>query len=431
MTKTSRDLFRLKPIAPMTTDKSFWKSGHLPTLFSAFLYFDVSFMIWVLLGALGNYVATDLGLNPAQKGLMTAVPLLGGSILRLVFGQLTDQIGPKKTGCIGLAATLLPLLGGWLWADSIGKVLCVGLLLGVAGASFAAALPLASRWYPAKYQGLAMGIAGAGNSGTVFATFFAPRLAESWGWHAVFGLAILPLVLAAVVFITLAKEAPETKKAGQGTQFLVLLKERDTYLFSVFYAVTFGGFVGLASFLSILLRDQYGVSKVTAGDLTALCVMAGSFLRPVGGFLADRLGGIRVLTVLYGTVAILALGIAQLPPLEIAVALLFLLMACLGIGNGSVFQLVPQRFGQHVGVATGILGAAGGLGGFFLPTLLGSLKQVSGSYASGLMALSGLAVVALVILAIAQSDWIGVWIARHGRAVPRTELSSPENAEAA
>jgi NNP family nitrate/nitrite transporter-like MFS transporter len=195
--------------------------------------------------------------------------------------------------------------------------------------------------------------------------------------------------------------------------------------------VTFGGFVGLASFLSILLRDQYGVSKVTAGDLTALCVMAGSFLRPVGGFLADRLGGIRVLTVLYGTVAILALGIAQLPPLEIAVALLFLLMACLGIGNGSVFQLVPQRFGQHVGVATGILGAAGGLGGFFLPTLLGSLKQVSGSYASGLMALSGLAVVALVILAIAQSDWIGVWIARHGRAVPRTELSSPENAEAA
>lgn len=415
----------------MKTDRSFWKSGHLPTLFSAFLYFDVSFMIWVLLGALGNYVATDLGLNPAQKGLMTAVPLLGGSILRLVFGQLTDQIGPKKTGCLGLAATLLPLLGGWLWADSIGKVLCLGLLLGVAGASFAAALPLASRWYPAKDQGLAMGIAGAGNSGTVFATFFAPRLAEAWGWHAVFGLAILPLALAAVVFITLAKEAPGTKKTGQGTEFLALLKERDIYLFSVFYAVTFGGFVGLASFLSILLRDQYGVSKVTAGDLTALCVMAGSFLRPVGGLLADRLGGIRVLVILYGMVAILALCIAQLPALGIAVALLFLLMACLGIGNGSVFQLVPQRFGQHVGVATGILGAAGGLGGFFLPTLLGSLKQMSGSYASGLMALSGLAVVALVILAIAQSDWIGVWITRHGRAVPRAELSSPGNAEPA
>jgi len=410
----------------MKNDTSFWKTGHLPTLFSAFLYFDVSFMIWVLLGALGNYIAADLNLNPAQKGLMTAIPLLGGSILRLVFGQLTERIGPKKTGCIGMAATLLPLLGGWLWADAIGRIYCVGLLLGVAGASFAAALPLASRWYPAKHQGLAMGIAGAGNSGTVFATFFAPRLAEAWGWHAVFGLAILPLLAAAAVFVALAKEAPGTVTKNGGAEFLALLKERDTWLFSVFYAVTFGGFVGLASFLSILLHDQYAVSRVMAGNLTALCVMAGSFLRPMGGYLADRMGGIRVLVVVYGVVSLLALGVAQLPALGLATALLFLLMACLGIGNGSVFQLVPQRFGRHVGVATGILGAAGGVGGFFLPTLVGSLKQVTGSYATGLMVMAGLAVVALVILAIAQSGWTGVWIARHGRAV-----AAPTNAEPA
>src|ERR1041385_7656142 len=149
--------------------ESFWKVGHWPTLFCAFLYFDVSFMIWVLLGAVGNYVSAEFSLNPAQKGLLTALPLLGGSILRLVFGHLTDTIGAKKTGCIGLGVTLLPLLAGWLWADSIGKVYAVGLLLGVAGASFAVALPLASRWYPAKSQGLVMGIAGAGNSGTLFA----------------------------------------------------------------------------------------------------------------------------------------------------------------------------------------------------------------------------------------------------------------------
>src|SRR5437867_3428685 len=133
------------------TDKSFWKSGHTPTLISAFLYFDVSFMVWVLLGALGNYIAGEFDLNPAQKGLMTAIPLLGGSVLRLLFGQLTDRIGAKRTGCIGLAATLIPLLLGWLWADSISKVYLVGLLLGAAGASFAAALPMASRWYPAKF----------------------------------------------------------------------------------------------------------------------------------------------------------------------------------------------------------------------------------------------------------------------------------------
>jgi len=410
----------------MKNETSFWKAGHWPTLFSAFLYFDVSFMIWVLLGALGNYVAGDLGLNAAQKGLMTAIPLLGGSILRLMFGQLTDRIGPKKTGCLGMAATLVPLLGGWLWADSIGKVYAVGLLLGVAGASFAAALPLASRWYPPRHQGLAMGIAGAGNSGTVFATFFAPRLAEAWGWHAVFGLAILPLLAAAAVFVALAREAPGPARNNSGTEFLALLQERDTWLFSVFYAVTFGGFVGLASFLPILLHDQYAVSKVMAGNLTALCVMAGSFLRPVGGFLADRMGGVRVLVVVYGLVSLLALGVAQLPALGLATGLLFLLMACLGIGNGSVFQLVPQRFGQHVGVATGILGAAGGVGGFFLPTLVGSLKHITGSYATGLMVMAGLAVVALVILAIAQSGWTGVWIARHGRAV-----AAPTNAEPA
>jgi NNP family nitrate/nitrite transporter-like MFS transporter len=388
----------------------------LPTLASAFFYFDVSFMIWVLLGALGNYVSHDLALSPEQKGLMTALPLLGGSVLRLVFGQLTDALGPKKTGCLGLAMTILPLLGGWLWAHSISQVYVVGLLLGVAGASFAVALPMASRWYPAGHQGLAMGIAGAGNSGTVLATLFAPRLAEAFGWHAVFGLALIPLALAAAVFVLLAKEPPaQPRRAGLG-EFAAVLQEADTYLFGFFYAVTFGGFVGLASFLSILLRDQFGVSKVMAGDLTSLCVLAGSFLRPVGGLLADRFGGIRMLTMLYGLIALLLLGLAQAPPLWLAVALLFLIMAGLGVGNGSVFQLVPQRFGRRVGVATGILGAAGGLGGFFLPTLLGALRQWTGAYAGGFAALAALAVIALVVLAVVQSGWIGVWIARHGKA---------------
>ncbi|HWD91391.1 MAG TPA: nitrate/nitrite transporter [Verrucomicrobiae bacterium] len=415
-------------VTAMKTNLSFWKSGHLPTLFSAFLYFDVSFMIWVMLGALGNYIAGDLHLNPAQKGLMTAIPLLGGSILRLVFGQLTDRIGPRKAGCIGLMLTLLPLLGGWLWADSIGKIYAIGLLLGVAGASFAVALPMASRWYPPKYQGLALGIAGAGNSGTILATFFAPRLAESLGWHAVFGLAILPLLLAAIVFVTLSREAPGLTTPASGADFLAVLAERDTYLFSLFYGVTFGGFVGLASFLSILLHDQYGISKVAAGDLTSLCVISGSFLRPVGGWLADRLGGIRMLSILYGAAALLALGVAQLPALWLAMILLFFLMGCLGIGNGSVFQLVPQRYGKRVGIATGILGAAGGLGGFFLPTIVGSLKQLTGSYAGGLVVLAGLAITALAALAVAQTEWIGVWIGRHGRAKGEADVSSSPEA---
>lgn len=413
----------------MEKERSFWKVGHWPTLLSAFLYFDSSFMVWVLLGAVGNYVAAEFGLSPIQKGLMTAVPLLGGSMLRLVFGHLTDTIGAKRTGCLGLVITLLPLLGGWQWANSMPKVYCVGLLLGVAGASFAAALPLASRWYPPEFQGLAMGVAGAGNSGTLFATFFAPRLAERLGWHAVFGLAMLPIAAVLVVFFLVVKEPPRPSGGNQRSQFFQVLKERDTGLFSLFYGVTFGGFVGLASFLPILLRDQYAVSKVQAGDLTTLCVLAGSFLRPVGGFLADRLGGIRLLMFLYTTVAALLIVASNLPPLGFAVGVLFAIMACLGMGNGSVFQLVPHRFKERVGVATGILGAAGGLGGFLLPTLFGSVKQATGSYGPGLLIFAGAALVALCCLGVAQRGWIGVWIAKHGRITPPvTPASQPRAA---
>ena len=413
----------------MNKAKLFLREGHWPTLLSAFLYFDVSFMIWVMLGALGNYIAADFGLSPAQKGLMAAIPLLGGSILRLVFGHLTDTIGAKKTGCIGLAVTLLPLLAGWLWADSIGKVYAVGLLLGVAGASFAVALPLASRWYPAKSQGLVMGIAGVGNFGTLFATLFAPRLAEAHGWHSVFALALIPLLIVTVIFTLMAKDAPATAKKQTQSEFLAVLRERDTMLFGLFYGVTFGGFVGLASFLSIFLRDQYAVSKVTAGDLTSLCVLAGSFLRPVGGMLADKFGGIRMLLTLYGAVAMLALAVAQLPGVGIVVALMICTMACLGLGNGSVFQLVPQRYAKRVGVATGILGAAGGVGGFFLPTMLGWAKQSFGSYAWGFGLFAALALLALGTLLYFQRQWVGNWISEGGRVkAPAPSLTDAEPA---
>src|SRR5947209_6275633 len=185
--------------------RDFLRAGNWPTLACAFLYFDTSFMVWVVLGALANSIVPEFGLDDAQKGLMVAVPLLGGSILRLVLGLLTDHIGARRTGIIGLSLTLVPLLLGWLWADSFPKILLVGLLLGVAGASFAAALPLASRWYPPEYQGIAMGIAGAGNSGTALATLFGPILAQVVGWHAVFGLALLPVIFTLLVFVLLAK----------------------------------------------------------------------------------------------------------------------------------------------------------------------------------------------------------------------------------
>src|SRR3954447_14300621 len=324
--------------------RDFRRAGHPPSLISAFLYFDISFMVWVLLGALANTIVPNFGLDARQKGLMVGVPLLGGAVLRVVLGLSTDHLGARRTGILGLTLTLIPLLLGWLWADSFGQVLLVGLLLGVAGASFAAALPLASRWYPPRYQGLAMGIAGAGNSGTALATFFGPRLAQAWGWHAVFGLALVPLLLTLVVFVIFARDSPRQPAPQPLAAYAAVLRLRDTWWFCLFYAVTFGGFVGLASFLNVFFLSQYDLTRIQAGNFATLCVIAGSFLRPLGGYLSDRLGGVRMLLVLYLGVGVTILGVSTLPPLGWATALLFAAMGLLGMGNGAVFQIVPQRF---------------------------------------------------------------------------------------
>ena len=397
--------------------KDFFKAGHLGTLISAFLYFDVSFMVWVMIGSLGVYISEDFSLSPAQKGLVVAVPILAGSLLRIPLGIASDHFGPKRTGSVGIILTLLPLLVGWLGGNSLGELFLVGCMLGIAGASFAVALPMVGRWYPPEYQGLAMGIAGAGNSGTVLASFFAPRLAEHMGWHAVFGLAILPMLLTLGIFLFMAKESPKQPRPQNLVQYLRVLKEPDTWWFNLFYMITFGGFVGLASFLAIFFRDQYGLSRVMAGNFAALCVFAGSFVRPIGGFLADRFGGVKCLGILYGVVAGLMFFVSQLPLLPWATASLFLGMAALGMGNGAVFQIVPQRFQKEIGVVTGVVGAAGGLGGFFLPSILGFFKGLTGSYGTGFLLFGSAAFLCLGVLALVQRAW------RQQRATSGLEIS--------
>lgn len=400
----------------MIERKSFWQSGHKGSLFSAFLYFDMSFMVWVLLGPLAVIISGEFDLNAAEKANLVALPTLGGSILRLVLGYLTDRIGPKRTGQIGLGITLVPLLWGWLFADTIGEMYAIALLLGIAGASFAAALPLASRWYPPQYQGLAMGIAGAGNSGTIFATLFANRIAQYYGdWHVVFGIAMIPIALTLIVFSILAKDSPNQPAPKKVADYGKVLKQRDAWLFCLLYGVTFGGFVGLSTYLTIFFNTQYGLSPVKAADFTTLCVIGGSFFRPIGGWLADKIGGIRMLMGLYGVVALLMAGISTLPPLAVTTALLFAAMMCLGMGNGSVFQLVPQRFREEIGIITGIVGAAGGLGGFFLPKILGNLKLSTGSFASGFLILSIIALSCAVLIAVVQGQWKRTWIGEGGK----------------
>jgi NNP family nitrate/nitrite transporter-like MFS transporter len=382
------------------------RSGHAPSLVAALLHFDVSFMAWVLLGALGAYIGEELQLSASAKGLMVAVPLLSAACFRVALGLLGDRYGPKRIGTISMGVVVVALLGGWLGANSYGALLGVGVLLGVAGASFAIALPLASRHYPPRHQGLAMGIAGAGNSGTVLTTLAAPRLAEQFGWHAVFGLALIPVAIVWATFALLAKEPPAPERPVTTDDLLTTLREHDAWRLCGLYAVTFGVFVGLASFLPIFFHDQYGISKVDAATIVAVGAALGSLLRPLGGYLADRRGGTTVLTSVYGIGAALLLFASALPALAAAAVAFCLTMAAFGIGNGAVFQLVGLRYREKVGVVTGIVGAAGGLGGFFLPTILGTARDAFGSYGPGIGAVAALTAIALAGTLVVRGAWI-------------------------
>ena len=396
-------------------NKSFWKAGHRPTLLAAFLYFDLSFMVWVMLGPLGVQIANDLGLNAAQKGLMVATPVLSGALLRLVMGVMVDHLKPKLAGAIGQVIVILALLAAWYFGiHTYEQVLLLGLALGVAGASFAVALPLASRWYPPEHQGSALGIAGAGNSGTVLAALFAPSLAVAFGWNNVFGIAVIPLVLTLVIYWAIAKDSPDCPPPMPLTRYLHVLRDKDAWWFMFFYSVTFGGFVGLAAALTIYFNTEYGLSPVLAGYFTAACVFAGSLVRPLGGALADRIGGIRSLTVMY-IVAGVALALVSSAPASVWVALgvFIVAMLALGMGNGAVFQLVPQRFQREIGVMTGLVGMAGGIGGFYLASSLGYSRQLTGSYQIGLLMFASLAFIALIGLTSVKTRWRTTWGAAH------------------
>lgn len=392
-------------------NKGFLQAGHLPTLIAAFLYFDLSFMAWVILGPMAVQIAADLGLSPAEKGFMVATPVLAGAGFRVVNGLLVDHLGPRRTGLISQIAVIVGLLvAWWLGVHSFAETLLVGLVLGVAGASFAVALPLASRWYPPEHQGTALGIAGAGNSGTVFAALFAPGLAAAVGWSNVLGLLAIPLVLTLLVYLVLAKDSPDRPAPKRLPEYLAVLRMGDAWWFMFFYSVTFGGFVGLASSLTIYFSDQYGLSPIMAGYFTAACVFAGSLVRPLGGAVADRIGGVRSLTVMYAVAATALVAVSLgLPASWMALAVFIIAMLALGMGNGAVFQLVPQRFRREIGVMTGLVGMTGGIGGFWLASSLGLSKQLSGSYAAGFLVFAALAVMALLGLTGVKRRWRATW----------------------
>ena len=415
------------------------KEGHWPTLFAAFLYFDFSFMMWTMLGPLATEINESLSLrgfsmNDDQTATLLAVPVLAGAILRLVLGIFVDKFGPKKTALVSQMIVIATLFYGYLAAETItyDQLLFVALGLGFAGASFAVALPQAGQWYPPRMQGTVLGIAGAGNIGVVIDFLFAPKIAEIWGWPSVFLVGGVLSFIVLIAYMFMAKDAPSSvykpnpKKLGD---YMKLMRDRDTWWFNLFYAVSFGGFIGFANYMKVYLMNPYqadmasfglnvmdeGNVKVIAGYFGALCIFAGALLRPVGGAIADKMGGIKSLYVFYGSIIVLALISAFVSlPFWAAIVVMFLIMANLGMANGSVFQLVPQRFGKDIGVMTGLIGMAGGLGGTALIKTFGWSQGAFDGYTAGFIIFAVMTMIAISGISLVKTRWRTTWGAVSG-----------------
>ncbi len=419
----------------MASLKALKGQGHWPTLLAAFLYFDFSFMVWTMLGPLSTEITEALKLShdfimtPGQKATLLSIPILSGAILRILLGFSVDKIGAKKTAIMAQTVVVGGLYYAYFRGASItyDELLMVAFILGFAGASFAVALPQAGQWYPPKLQGVVLGIAGAGNIGVVIDFLFAPKIAQLWGWESVF---LVGAVLSTIILITyffMAKDAPKeiyTPRPKKVKDYLKLLRDKDTWWFNLFYAVSFGGFVGFAGYMKVYLMNSYqadmstfGVDflneenvKVVAGYFGALCIFAGAILRPVGGAVADRLGGIKSLYFFFGAVAALAFVNATIElPFYAAIVVLFLIMANLGMANGAVFQLVPQRFGKDIGIMTGIIGCAGGLGGTALIKTLGWSKGAFDGYTAGFIIFATVVLIAIAGISLVKTRWRTTW----------------------
>jgi NNP family nitrate/nitrite transporter-like MFS transporter len=419
------------------------------------LYFDTGFTAWVMFGPLAPYISKQLSLTPSQSGLLVAVPVLSASVLRVTLGNAFQSINGRHLAALSIVISAIPAL--WLLlpgAPAYTALLGLGVLLGAGGASFAIALPMAGGSYPPRVQGLVLGLAAAGNVGAVVDGFLFPGLAQHFGWQRATA-AVLPLLAVTAVAVLYWAQDLSAKSgnaaralagfavslvtvaglvisvqaglfgAGKGPllvlpvmgagvalavlphRYLSVLRERDAWIVMLVYGITFGGFVGMSSYVSLLLTAQYALSKVDAGMIMAALSLTGALVRPVGGLLADRYSGVRVLLYLLVLIALSNFAFAVFaPPLAPAVVLLATLYLCFGLGNGATFQLVPHRWRGKTGLMTGIIGAAGGIGGFYLPVVMGLAKENTGSYQLGFVTFGAMAALAFFSVVALQRQWL-------------------------
>lgn len=401
----------------MSSFSVFLRSGHWPTLASSFLYFTFSCAIWVLNGAMAPFISETYQLTPSQKGLMLAIPIFAGALMRFPLGLLAQYIGRKKATLVEMGLIAVAMLFGFFMVNSFHDLLAMGVLLGIAGASFGVALSLGSGSFPARHKGLAMGLVGAGNVGTALSVLIAPPLAQAFGWQAVYGFAAVAISIPMVVMIVFAQEPTDVDSHATLREHVACLFEKDGWAFSLIYAITFGGFIGLATFLPTYYFDQFHVSKVQAGQLTMLAAFMGASVRIFGGWISDHWGGINTLTAVLMVVMVTLVLCGLSSTSLVASTLLF--MACfaaLGAGNGALFQLVPLRWPASTAVAGSMIGEIGALGGGLVPYSMGLSKQHYGTYLWGFVLFAVLASGVLLMMRTMQLRWTRTWAEKGGRA---------------
>jgi NNP family nitrate/nitrite transporter-like MFS transporter len=375
-------------------------TGNGRQLTLALVAFTTTFYGWALLGPLGPDLQEDLALSDFELSVAVAVPVLMGSLMRIPMGVLAERHGGRRVFTWLLGFTILPLVALALAHDSLGAILVLGFFLGFAGSSFAIGVPYVNRWYPPERQGTALGIYGAGMGGTVLAGLTAPGIADAFSLTAAFLFAAGLVAVVLVIWVVLARDAPvPNRPASMRDPIAVLGTGRRAWALVLFYFLAFGGFVAMYLYLPKLLTGVHDLEKTDAGARAAGFALLAVIGRPLGGAVSDRIGAERVLTVCFAAVFVLAAGLAAAYESMVPLTICCLVMAlALGLGTGAVFKLVPVWFPDNVGAVTGVVGAAGGLGGFFPPLVMGVVKGATGGYALGFALMALVALGCLVVL---------------------------------
>src|SRR5215510_10327375 len=358
--------------------------------------FALCFAVFGTVSAMMPVMKRQFHLTPVEVSVALAVPVLLGSLGRIPLGLLTDRFG----GRIVFSATMAFSVGAALLMGTVSgyhELLVFGLATGVALAGFSVGVGLVSGWYSAERQGFALGVYGAGNVGQSLAAFGAPILFASIGFRNTFWTFAILLAAWMALFLSYAKNAPRSAAPKTLKQMLRPLGDSMSWILSLFYFLTFGGFVAMSIYLPIFLTDIFKLTPQDAGVRTAGFVLLATAMRPFGGWLSDRIGGARILMWVFPIVAGLALllTIEHMVPFTIGA---LGVAAAIGLGNGAVFKLVPEYFPQSVGAVTGLVGAAGGLGGFFPPLVLGAVRQMTGTFTPGFVLLALFAIICFVVV---------------------------------